>query len=432
MRTAPLSPGELAHIPEFVEKWTEIGHSTEPIDRDWAEGALARFYEFAGLSEPWVVWAPCPLSGMLSASVYAAITLEGRAGHIGDRQDLDRVVDRVARDGRIVPAPHLGYRQMRVIVQRVVRRALRLHVATETGSEPPPLYPLGTAFSAASHAAHYWRFDRALERSLNHRIAVPITAALQSGFHGVLRRVFQQVIEGLEERLHTGAQSYLGAPFCLAHAGQLDYANEVLGLPLDRGFIDLVQHCGLFWVFDGICIAAERPSHINRDEAGQLHCEVGPSIACRSGWSCWHWHGTEVWQSLIEEPQRISAEAIERMPSPGLRRIMIERYRTGEETHGMAAYLRDVGGARLDQDEAFGTLWRRTLPGQEPFLAVEVVNHTAEPDGSYKHHFLRVDPELRPILSDGQLGMPQRLTARNAVASSFGLRGADYEPDIQT
>jgi hypothetical protein len=30
------------------------------------------------------------------------------------------------------------------------------------------------------------------------------------------------------------------------------------------------------------------------------------------------------------------------------------------------------------------------------------------------------------------LGMPQRLTARNAVASSFGLRGADYEPDIQT
>ena len=64
--------------------------------------------------------------------------------------------------------------------------------------------------------------------------------------------------------------------------------------------------------------------------------------------------------------------------------------------------------------------------------AVEVVNHTAEPDGSYKHHFLRVDPKLRPILSDGQMGTPQRLTARNAVASSFGLRGVDYQPEVET
>ena len=237
---------------------------------------------------------------------------------------------------------------------------------------------------------------------------------------------------GIDQHLHSAADGYLGAPFWLAHAGQLDYANEVLGIPLDRGFLALVERCGLFWIFDGICIAAERPSHINRDDAGHLHCEVGPSIALRSGWSWWHWHGTEVWQALIEEPQRISVEAIERMPSPDLRQIMIERYRAGAETHGMAAYLRDAGGVRLDQDEAFGTLWRRTLPGEEHFVAVEVVNHTPEPDGSYKHHVLRVDPELRPILSDGQLGAPQRLTARNAVASSFGLRGVDYEPDVET
>jgi hypothetical protein len=432
MRTAPLSPGELAHLPEFVEKWRAIGHSTAPIDRDWAEGALARFYELAGLSEPWVVWAPCPVSGLLSATVYAAIISEGRTREIRDPDALDHTMDRVTRNGRIVPTGHLAYGQVCGIVQRVVRRALRLRFATESGSEPPPIYPLATAFSAASHAAHYWRFDPSLERSLSRRIALPITAALQSGFYGVLRRVFEQIIEGFEQRLHTAAQAYLGAPFWLAHAAQLDYANEVLGIPLDRGFIELVQRCGLFWIFDGVCIAAERPSHINPDEAGQLHCEVGPSIALRSGWSWWHWHGTEVWQQLIEEPQRISVEAIERMPSPELRRNMIERYHVGEETHGIAAYVRDSGSVRLDEDEAFGTLWRRNLPGEEPFVAVEVVNHTPEPDGSYKHHFLRVDPELRPILSDGQLGMPQQLTARNAVASSFGLRGADYQPEVET
>jgi hypothetical protein len=100
MRTAPLSPGELAHLPEFVEKWRAIGHSTAPIDRDWAEGALARFYELAGLSEPWVVWAPCPVSGLLSATVYAAIISEGRTREIRDPDALDHTMDRVTRNGR--------------------------------------------------------------------------------------------------------------------------------------------------------------------------------------------------------------------------------------------------------------------------------------------------------------------------------------------
>src|SRR5437868_13460671 len=141
MRTAALSPGELAHIPEFIEKWTAVGHATEPIDRDWAEGALARFYEFAGLSEPWLVWAPCPISGLLSATVFAAITAAGRACHMRHPEALDSSIDRVIHHGRIVPAGHLAYGQMRAIVRRVAHRALRLHAVTERGAEPPPIYP---------------------------------------------------------------------------------------------------------------------------------------------------------------------------------------------------------------------------------------------------------------------------------------------------
>src|SRR5205823_4933974 len=188
-----------------------------------------------------------PMSGLLSAAVYAAITSEGRARDMRDPKALDRIIDRVTRDGLIVPAGHLSHGQMRIIVRRVVGRALRLRSLSESGSEPPPLYPLETAFSTACHAAHLWRFDGSLERSLSERIGLPITTALQSGFYGVLRRALQQVIAGLDQRLRTAAEAYLGAPFWLAHAGQLDYANEVLGIPLDRGFIELVERCGLFW-----------------------------------------------------------------------------------------------------------------------------------------------------------------------------------------
>jgi hypothetical protein len=110
---------------------------------------------------------------------------------------------------------------------------------------------------------------------------------------------------------------------------------------------------------------------------------------------------------------------------------MIERYRWGEATHGIAAYLRDAGAHRLDDDAAFGTLWRRDI-GNEPLLMVEVVNHSPEPDGSYRHFFLRVAPALRPILPDGSFGAPQTLTARNAIAASFGLSGAEYVPEVET
>lgn len=58
---------------------------------------------------------------------------------------------------------------------------------------------------------------------------------------------------------------------------------------------------------------------------------------------------------------------------------------------------------------------------------VRVVNSTPEPDGSHKRYMLRVHPELRPLLDEG-LGQPQKMTARNAVASTFGLRGEEYAP----
>ena len=63
---------------------------------------------------------------------------------------------------------------------------------------------------------------------------------------------------------------------------------------------------------------------------------------------------------------------------------------------------------------------------------VEVKNATPEPDGSFREFFLSVHPELRPILDDGALGDPQELTAHNAVASTFGLRGEEYFPTLET
>lgn len=432
MRTAPLSAAELAPVAEFIEKWTAIGLSTEPIDRDWAERALACFYELAGLAEPWVVWAPCPVSALLSAAVYAAAGSGEAYSEIRDRDDLARLVDRVTRFGLIVPREHLAYERLRDTIGRVVGRALRLRAVTASGCNPALLLPVSSAFSAASRAARYAPIDPTLEKCLATLIAEPVDAASQEGFGGLLRRVLRQVTAGLDERLRAAAEAHLGSPLGLGLAAQLDFAHHVLRLPLDRGFIELSEHCGLFWIADGLCFAAERPNHIKRDPADLLHSAEGPSIQFRSGWSWWHWHGSEINQEIIDAPERITIEAIEGMSARHLRRAMIERYRWGDETHGIPAFLRDAGAIRLDHDAAFGTLWRRALAGDEPLTIIEVVNRTPEPDGSYKHHFLRVDPQLRPILPDGGIGPPQSLTARNAVASTFGLTGTEYMPEAET
>lgn len=44
----------------------------------------------------------------------------------------------------------------------------------------------------------------------------------------------------------------------------------------------------------------------------------------------------------------------------------------------------------------------------------------------FKSYFLRVDPQCRPMLADGRFGDAQEVTALNAVASTFGMTGAQY------
>jgi len=296
MRTAPLSAAELAQIPEFVEKWTAIGLSTEPIDRDWAEWALAQFYDVAGLADPWVIWAPCPLSAVMSAVAYSAMKSSGLP------QTLDRVLERVARDALMWPMNSME-RSIRQAVGPMVNQALRMHAATASAGSPR--HPIDNPILAALRAARHWALDPDLERTLERLIARPVDAVMEASLGRILRCALHRFTYNRAGRHAAGAISRLGAPEWLGHAALRDYADQVLGIPLDRGFIALIASCGLFWVFDGICFAAERPSHINRDEAGRLHGEVGPSLAFASGWSWWHWHGTEVPQYLIEEPQRI-------------------------------------------------------------------------------------------------------------------------------
>ena len=429
MRAKPLGAAELAQIPEFVERWTRIGLSTTPIDHEAAEPTLHRLYAAAGLTPPQIVWAPCPMTAVLSAIVYTGIRASGREAEAGHRGGLANIVDRITRYALITTVPASAHRRIRAHVEDAVAAAL----ACDAGSGFDAVCLINDARRAA--------LDRVLKTSLapalRKRLRALVIEPVRTGPVRFLRTLVEpariSVYKGVVGlRAGLAGWAHFGAPLWVPYAAQMDYLDRVLGIPLDRSFLDAVEHFGLFWMRNDICFAAERPSYLNRDEEGRLHCEVGPSAAYPSGWSWWHWHGTAVPQQVIEMPPTIAIEDIHRAGNPDMRRIMIERYRTGEEVHGIAAYLRDAGARRLDHDPDFGTLWHLDSAVTGPMLMVEVTNHSPEPDGSYRHFLLRVDPELRPMNGADSFGAPQPATARNAVAASFGLSGVEYTPMIET
>jgi hypothetical protein len=193
-----------------------------------------------------------------------------------------------------------------------------------------------------------------------------------------------------------------------------DRAVEAQLRPLFEAFV-----CGcwlLHWANDALYWVAKPTLH--REPGTQrLHHVTQPALASDVV-NLYFWHGVMVPAFVVLNPGLITIADIDQQTNAEVRRVMIERYRHGEEIHGGAAFIRDAGGERLDHDECYGTLWRRNLQDDEPIVMIEVVNRTREPDGRFKHYWLRVPPTMQ--------------TAREAVAWTFNMRAERYAPEKET
>ena len=162
----------------------------------------------------------------------------------------------------------------------------------------------------------------------------------------------------------------------------------------------------------GDLVALARP-RLRFDADGRLHDWDGnPAAEWTNGRGLYFWHGVEMTESAGRDPEAVTPRRILRWHNAERRRVAIERI-------GIERFMKAVGAEVVQQDD-YGKLWRtkREVDG-EPFVAVEVVNATREPDGTYRHYFLRVPPNTR--------------TARAAVAWTFGFTKATaYETSVQT
>ena len=200
--------------------------------------------------------------------------------------------------------------------------------------------------------------------------------------------------------------------------------TDIEGIEQIDGLIKVCEECGWVVPLSDAAFISDRPSILKYDEQYRLHNTEGPAIAYRDGFKIYCVHGINVPEWIIETPEKITTKAIDKETNLELRRIMISIY-------GSAKYILDAGAEKLHEDE-FGVLYKKSMKDDVDIVMVKVINSTPEEDGTFHEYFLQVDPQLRPMLEGNQFGDPQEMTARNAVASTFGKRGEEYAPEIES
>jgi len=187
----------------------------------------------------------------------------------------------------------------------------------------------------------------------------------------------------------------------------LEYIGVDCVAPL-KGLKLIAQSCGWWWALDEAAVMTERPSALKVDERGRLHCADGPAIAYRDGWKLYFYKGINVEERIIETPETITSDEIEKEANLELRRILLEIF-------GWDKYIQDSGAEKIMSDD-FGTLYKKQIQGDEDLVMVKVVNSTREQDGTFKEYFIRVKPDVK--------------TAHEAVASTFQMSTSEYNRKV--
>ena len=396
--------GFAKRLPAIRQKWFEIGASTAPVERAEIEESLAKVYAQGGLKPPSVVF----IVRSPREAIYSLALLRSSSAEI------------------------------KKLLRAQLRDQLRAQLSDQLSAQ------LRDQLSA--------QLSDQLRAQLSAQLRAQLSAQLRDQLRAQLR---DQLRTPLSDQLRAivGDYRYWWWDFGQFDAWWLSYYAGARELGLDttklNAVMDYTAVAGWTILFPEIAIVSERPSVIKFDSQGRLHNEAGPAVGYSDGFGVYAIHGVRVPSDIIEEPHKITVARIEAEENAEIRRVMIERY-GGLETMPacMAKYLRDAGAEEVHRDlDPMGrerVLYRKQPPRGvgDPILMVKVVNSTAEADGSFKEYFLPVHHELRP-LPDPNIPLaemrawwaanpPQSLTAHNAVASTWGLRGEDYAPAVES
>ena len=342
-----LTPEQAQRLPVFRDEMLAKGLETGPCDHAKIEDAVRRVYQCAGYEPPSIiVWMSSPLGGAFAASLFAG-------GQLGDQLG-DQLRDQL-------------------------RGQLRDQLRDQLGDQ------------------------------LRDQLGDQLWGQLGG-----------QLWDQLWGQLGSQLGSQLGDQLGRAVYGQHDlYWLAWLKFGIDIGvevekkqsnwldaMID-VSDSGWWWPFEGAVILTERPSVLNRDNEGRLHCESGPATIYEDGWGVWAIHGVRVSEEIVMNPESITVEQILKEENAEVRRVMCERM-------VWDVFIDKAGLTMVDECDDPGNSPNKVrlydTPEQVlgvPIRLMLVTNATPERDGRIRNFGLTVPAEIE--------------TALEAVAWSFDV-----------
>jgi hypothetical protein len=360
-----LTSEQAAALGVYRTRWAAIRRSTISAARGVAEDGVRLAYRAAGLTPPArIVWCDGPI-----ALSHLALGASGADG--------------VNVKSAILHRPH---RQAAASVAKRLHRRVQAEVEGKVSPDDPLVESAAEVVMQGAAQEDGPLLDRL-------RRARPLT--------------WSYVLHALVG--HHGLRFEAIGQHELSWLAPYDYYRNILGLRAEtealQGLSLLAQ--SLSWLQPHVhtCWLVERPDRLRGDDRDRLHDERAPALRFRDGWSVWAWKGVVIPSWLIQNPERITLAMIDHEQNVQIRRCMIEIL-TPER------YVAQGGAVRVAEDET-GVLWRKTWLSADAWAAVEVINATAEPDGTHRHFFLQVPAHMR--------------TAREAVAWTYGLSAATYK-----
>ncbi len=257
-RIEKLTPEQEARMPEWRDKWIQIGLRTGETDWETFEKYIRVCYQKAGLGFPErIVRVSSPLVGAFASSIANKLLKSGAVG--GAVGGAVAVYDAVggAVGGAVYDA--VGGAVDGAVYDAVggaVDGAVRDAVGSAVGSA------VGGAVGGAEGDWHYW-------------------------FGG---------------QFWVGGWSWYGSP------SMVSFFTDVCGLELDKdiqeratAYRKVCESVNYVWANSHFVMVCARPTKINRDALGQLHSDREKSIEYPDGWGLYHLHGVSFHKELWEK-----------------------------------------------------------------------------------------------------------------------------------
>lgn len=452
-----LTPEHRAQLGPWAEKWTKIIMSTSLMtenDKEQCRHAVNGLYQAANLPLPkHIIFVPSPFvlafAGGFAAAIWhlsknnaardAAVATNNATKHAtmdaardATNDAINDATDNATRHATwnaiynaTYNATSYATNDATINATRNVTHDTTINTTRNVTHDTTYNTTYNATYNATDNATSYATRDATMNVT---DIDSKWYPELRSMMYDIAKEIAGDKADFLMECAKNHQSMWNGGNQWAQYVSFISFFRYVSGLQLDYSKWDhyevLATLSGPRIMHADFCMISDKPEILTADSQNRPHNDTGPFCRWSDGTSLYAIHGTYVPAWVIEHPERITTQTIEAENNAEIRRIMVEKY-------GLSKYVRDAKFEVVDSDKDPLGQPRRLLKRND-LLVVELTNSTKDGDGSRRVYHVPCHPELRPLLPNGELGERQKLTALNAVASTYGMCGKDYKLEVET